>query len=46
MTDPEFEHHRLEALWTYESLDVVEPDLLTRCSNSPDPRGSGPPPSG
>jgi len=36
--DPEFEHHRLEGLWTYESLDVMEPDLLTRLLNSPDPR--------
>jgi putative heme-binding domain-containing protein len=34
--DPEFEHHRLEALWTYESLGVVEPDLLTLELNSPD----------
>ena len=36
--DPEFEHRRLEGLWTYESLDVVEPDLLTAVLNSPDPR--------
>ena len=27
-TDPDVEHHRLEALWTYQSLDVVEPELL------------------
>jgi putative heme-binding domain-containing protein len=26
--DAEHEHHLLEALWTYQSLDVVEPDLL------------------
>jgi putative heme-binding domain-containing protein len=26
--DAEQEHHLLEALWTYQSLDVVEPDLL------------------
>ena len=25
---PDYEHHRLEALWTYQSLDVVEPELL------------------
>ena len=36
--DPEVEHHRLEALWAYETLDTVEPDLLTRTLNSPDPR--------
>ncbi len=36
--DPEVEHHKLEALWAYESLDVVEPDLLTAVLNSPDPR--------
>jgi putative heme-binding domain-containing protein len=34
--DPEFEHHRLEGLWTYESLGVVEPALLTLTLNSPD----------
>jgi putative heme-binding domain-containing protein len=26
--DAQHEHHLLEALWTYQSLDVVEPDLL------------------
>ncbi len=26
--DPQFEHHRLEALWTYQAIDVVEPELL------------------
>jgi putative heme-binding domain-containing protein len=36
--DPEFEHLRLEGLWTYQSLDVVEPDLLAAVLNSPDPR--------
>jgi len=36
--DPEFEHHRLEALWAYETLDTVEPDLLTHALNSPDAR--------
>ena len=36
--DPDFEHHRLEALWAYETLDTVEPGLLTVCLNSPDPR--------
>ena len=25
---PSYEHHRLEALWMYQSLDVVEPKLL------------------
>jgi putative heme-binding domain-containing protein len=36
--DPDAEHRRLEALWTYQSLDVVEPDLLGRLLRSPDPR--------
>ena len=26
--DPEYEHHRLEALWTFQTIDVVEPELL------------------
>jgi glucose/arabinose dehydrogenase/HEAT repeat protein len=34
--DPEAEHHRLEALWTYQSLDVPEPDLLARLLTSGD----------
>ena len=33
-----FEHHRLEGLWTYQSLNVVEPDLLARMLRSPEPR--------
>ena len=32
------EHARLEALWTYQSLDVVEPELLGRLLGSDDPR--------
>lgn len=36
--DPGFEHLRLEGLWAYQSLDVVEPELLTAVLNSPDPR--------
>jgi putative heme-binding domain-containing protein len=34
--DPQFEHLRLDALWTYQSLDVVEPQLLTALLQSPD----------
>ena len=34
--DPEAEHHRLEALWAYQSLDVPEPDLLARLLTSND----------
>ena len=30
--DPEYEHHRLEALWTYQAVDVAEPGLLGRFS--------------
>jgi putative heme-binding domain-containing protein len=36
--DPNFEHHRLEALWTYQSLDVVRPDLLAQLLRSTDHR--------
>jgi putative heme-binding domain-containing protein len=36
--DPDAEHQRLEALWTYQALDVVEPDLLGRLLRSADPR--------
>jgi putative heme-binding domain-containing protein len=34
--DPDHEHHLLEALWTYQSLDVVEPDLLGRLLTAKD----------
>src|SRR3954454_3691959 len=36
--DPEFEHHRLEALWTYQALDLPEPGLLQRVLDARDPR--------
>ncbi|WP_435008561.1 PVC-type heme-binding CxxCH protein [Tundrisphaera lichenicola] len=36
--DPEFEHLRLEGLWCYQTLNVVEPKLLDQVLNSPDPR--------
>lgn len=36
--DPQSEHHKLEALWTYQSLDVPEPDLLTALLHSPEPK--------
>jgi len=36
--DPHFEHRRLEALWTYQSLDVVEPELLSTLLHSKEPR--------
>ncbi len=36
--DPEFEHQRLEALWTYQTIDVVEPNLLKTLLRSPDYR--------
>ncbi len=35
---PEGDHQRLEALWTYQSLDIVEPDLLQKLLQSTDPR--------
>lgn len=36
--DPLVEHHRLEALWTYQSLDVVEPALLESLLRAQDHR--------
>ena len=36
--DPRFEHHRLEGLWCYQSLDVVEPALVTAVLGSADHR--------
>ena len=36
--DPQVEQHRLEALWTYESIDVVEPKLLMELLVSKDAR--------
>jgi len=33
-----YEHHRLEALWTYQSLDIVEPALLESLLVAGDPR--------
>ncbi len=36
--DGDSEHARLEALWTYQSLDVVAPELLARLLESSDPR--------
>ena len=35
---PDDEHHRLEALWTYQAVDVAEPGLLTTLLGSKDPR--------
>jgi putative heme-binding domain-containing protein len=37
-TAADAEHHRLEALWTYQSLDVVEPKLLGELLGSPNHR--------
>lgn len=36
--DPRHEHHLLEALWTCQSLAVVDVDLLDRVLHSPEPR--------
>jgi putative heme-binding domain-containing protein len=36
--DEQFEHHRLEALWTFQALDVVNADLLRAVLQSPDHR--------
>lgn len=37
-TDPEYEHHRLEALWTLQWNGIVDADLLKAVLASPDPR--------
>jgi hypothetical protein len=36
--DPEVEHHRLEALWTYQAIDIPNPGLLAALLTSPDYR--------
>src|SRR5262245_4602449 len=36
--EPGYEHHLLEALWTYQSLNVVEPLLLVTLLNNKDAR--------
>jgi putative heme-binding domain-containing protein len=36
--DPGFEHHRLEALWAFQTIDVVEPKLLQAVLTSKEPR--------
>src|SRR5207248_11527001 len=36
-SDPQSEHQRLEALWTYETIDVVEPNLLASLLKANDP---------
>jgi len=35
-SDPEYEHHQLEGLWTYQYHNVVNVDLLKRVLKSPD----------
>src|SRR5262249_43035971 len=35
--DPEYDHHRVEALWAYQSLDVIEPALLKSVLRAKDP---------
>ncbi|MDI1311565.1 PVC-type heme-binding CxxCH protein [Prosthecobacter sp.] len=37
-SDKEYEHHRLEALWTHQWVDVVDVDLLKAVLQSPEPR--------
>ena len=36
--DEKSEHHRLEALWAYQTIDVVEPALLGQLLRSKEPR--------
>ncbi len=37
-SDKEYEHHRLEALWVHQWVDVVDADLLKAVLQSPEPR--------
>ncbi len=37
-TDADLPRHLLEALWAYQTIDVVEPDLLRRLLSADDPR--------
>ncbi len=37
-TQENFEHHLLEGLWLFQSLDIVEPSLLERLLGTPDYR--------
>jgi putative heme-binding domain-containing protein len=34
---PQFEHHRLEVLWAYQTIDVPQPRLLTEVLRSSEP---------
>ncbi len=36
--DAQFEHDRLEALWAYQTIDIVEPNLLKAVLRSREPR--------
>jgi glucose/arabinose dehydrogenase len=36
--DPEYWHHRLEALWLHQSLDAVDADMLKTMLTCPEPR--------
>ncbi|MCB1276418.1 PVC-type heme-binding CxxCH protein [Prosthecobacter sp.] len=36
--DKEYEHHRLEALWVHQWIDIVDVDLLKQVLASPEPR--------
>ena len=36
--DKDHPHHLLEALWTYQNSDAVNPDLLKKLLQSPEPR--------
>jgi putative heme-binding domain-containing protein len=37
-TDPNVEHHQLEAAWTYQTLGKTRPDLLRKLLKANDPR--------
>lgn len=37
-SDPDYEHHRLEALWIHQRFSTVNRDLLEKVLTSPEPR--------
>lgn len=37
-SDPDYEHHALEALWLHQAFDAIKPDLLAKVLHSKEPR--------
>ncbi|MFK7776828.1 MAG: HEAT repeat domain-containing protein, partial [Gimesia sp.] len=38
INDPQYEHNQLEGLWVAQSINSIQPELLTRCLKSKDGR--------